>query len=99
MNTYLYFLYFVMDTSLKTNKKTNKKSNKKSNDEVQFISQKLEIPKMKETLDSDLVQILNMYDKILINHITNHYYDGQITEDVLKLIKDKLKENKKNIYN
>jgi hypothetical protein len=80
-----------MDTSLKTNNK--------STDEVQFKSQKLEIPKIQETLNSDLVQILNMYDQILINHIATHYYDGQITEDVLKRIKEKLKENKKKIYN
>jgi hypothetical protein len=59
----------------------------------------LEIPKMKEILHSDLVKILDIYDQILINHIVTHYYDGQITEDILKKIKEKLKENKKKIYN
>ena len=67
--------------------------------DTKFETKKLEIPKMEETFNLDLMEILCLYDKIFVKHIAEHYYDGQITDDILNKIRTKLKENKKNIYN
>ena len=91
-----------MDIKLKTNKCSNCSectSCMTDKQKTKFKEQNMKVPNMMQIFDAELQEFLKMYDKIFINHISNHYYDGQITNDTLQKIKEKLKENKKNIYN
>ena len=95
---YLFFIILKMDTNQKSKKCSGCLDCSKCGGDNKFVL-KLEVPKMKEIFDLDLKEILCLYDKILVKHIVDHYYDGQITDDILNKIRTKLKENKKNLYN
>lgn len=87
-----------MDTNQKSKKCSGCLDCSKCGDDNNKFIFKLAVPKMEEILNSDLKEILCLYDKILVKHIVDHYYEGQITDDTLNKIRTKLKENKKNIY-
>ena len=53
-----------------------------------FNQQKLPIPKIDGQIISNLEETLKEYDKIVFNHIKNHYYGGQVTTNDQNEIKE-----------
>lgn len=63
-----------------------------------FNQQKLPIPKIDGQIISNLEDTLKEYDKIVFNHIKNHYYGGQMTVNDQNEIKELMEITKKNLY-
>jgi hypothetical protein len=63
-----------------------------------FNQQKLPIPKIDGQIISNLEETLKEYDKIVFNHIKNHYYGGQMTTNDQNEIKELMEITKKHLY-